>query len=57
MKIIEEKYKELYEKAISRMLNKTDFDATEWLNKDEKNDFLNYQDAIFNSNNDANEGV
>jgi len=46
---IKDRYYELYEEAVTRMLNKTDFDATEWLDEDEEKEFLQLQDEISNS--------
>lgn len=35
----DKRYKEIYEKAVSRYLEKTDFDISTWLSDEEYNEF------------------
>ena len=37
---LQERYDELYDKAVSRYLDKTDFDITEWLSDNENLEFM-----------------
>jgi hypothetical protein len=40
-----ERMNELYEKAIARYLDKTDFDVTQWLSDEEANEYCALLDA------------
>lgn len=42
----QERYNELYDQAVSRYLDKTDFDISEWLSDEEYKEFQSYQDII-----------
>ena len=44
---IEERYEELYEQATVTYLDKTDFNACDWLDEDEQKEFLECQKHIF----------
>lgn len=41
------RYEELYEMAITVMLDKTDFSATEWLDEADSKEFMKLQNKIF----------
>jgi len=43
----EERYYELYDKAIARMLDKTDTDVGEWMPDDEREEFYKLQEKLF----------
>lgn len=40
----EKRYERLYDKAVRRYLDKTDFDISEWLSKEEYSEFKTLQD-------------
>jgi hypothetical protein len=42
----DERYQELYEMAITVMLDKTDFDPTQWLDEADTKEFLELQNKI-----------
>lgn len=42
----EERYEELYEKAVQRYLDKTDWDISEWLTLKEWKEFKKLQDNL-----------
>lgn len=47
-----DRYQELYEMAITVMLDKTDFDATDWLDEADTKEFMALQTKIFGGDND-----
>jgi len=44
---LETRYDELYDKAVSRLLDKTDMDICEWLTEDEREEFYSIQKKLF----------